>query len=129
MRPDILIPLFAPLTTLPGIGPKLVRPFGRLLGRDMPRVVDLLFHMPSGFVDRRTRPLIAEALPDTDVTLEVRVEGHNSPPPGSRAPHRTYVSDDSGEMTVIHFRMDDARLAHMLPVGGNTLAVRQDHPA
>ncbi|MFG1332803.1 ATP-dependent DNA helicase RecG [Xanthobacter autotrophicus] len=117
MRPDALLPLFAPLTSLPGIGPKLVRPYGRLLGREMPRVLDLLFHMPSGFVDRRARPTIAEALPETDVTLEVRVDSHQSPPPGSRAPHRTYVSDTSGDMVVVHFKMDPARLEHMLPVG------------
>lgn len=117
MRPDALSPLFAPLTTLPGIGPKLEKPFARLLGRDTPRVMDLLFHMPSGFVDRRARPLIAQALPETDVTLEVKVDGHSAPPPGSRAPHRTYVSDASGEMVVVHFRMDNARLTHMLPVG------------
>ncbi|MGE4371832.1 MAG: ATP-dependent DNA helicase RecG [Xanthobacter sp.] len=117
MRPDALQPLFAPLTSLPGIGPKLERPFARLLGRETPRVLDLLFHMPSGFVDRRARPTIAEALPDTDVTLEVQVLSHSSPPPGSRAPHRTYVADASGELVVIHFRMDDARLNHMLPIG------------
>ncbi|MDI4658426.1 ATP-dependent DNA helicase RecG, partial [Xanthobacter autotrophicus] len=76
MRPDALLPLFAPLTSLPGIGPKLARPYGRLLGREMPRVLDLLFHMPSGFVDRRARPTIAEAVPETDVTLEVRVDSH-----------------------------------------------------
>jgi len=117
LRPDLLNPLFAPLTDLPGIGPKLARPFSRLLGRETPRVIDLLFHMPSGFVDRRARPRIAEALPDTDVTLEVTVEAHHPPPPGSRAPHRTIVSDPSGTLVVSHFRIDPARIAHMLPLG------------
>ncbi|MFG1300265.1 ATP-dependent DNA helicase RecG [Xanthobacter sp. V3C-3] len=117
MRPDALLPLFAPLTSLTGIGPKLMKPYGRLLGREMPRVIDLLFHMPSGYVDRRARPTIAEAIPETDVTLEVTVEAHQPPPPGSRAPHRTFVSDASGDMTVVHFRIDPARIEHMLPVG------------
>ncbi len=117
LRPDLLNPLFAPLTDLPGIGPKLVRPFARLLGREMPRVIDLLFHMPSGFVDRRARPLIAEAVPENDATLEVRVEAHHPPPPGSRAPHRTIVSDASGTLVVTHFKIDPARIAHMLPLG------------
>lgn len=117
MRPASLDPLFAPLDSLPGIGPKLMRPFARLLGRETPRVLDLLLHMPSHFVDRRARPTIAEALPETDVTLEVVVEGHQHPPEGSRAPHRTYVSDASGSLVVAHFKMDRARLEHMLPVG------------
>ena len=117
MRPDALLPLFAPLDSLTGIGPKLMKPFARLLGRETPRVVDLLFHMPSGFVDRRARPLIAEAIPETDVTLEVTVEAHQPPPPGGRAPHRTLVSDASGDLTVVHFKIDPARIERMLPVG------------
>jgi len=117
MRPDALLPLFAPLTSLPGIGPKLIKPYARLFGREMPRVVDLLFHMPSGFVDRRARPAIAEAVPETDVTLEVKVDGHQPPPPGSRAPHRTYVSDGSADMVVVHFKIEPARIEQMLPVG------------
>jgi ATP-dependent DNA helicase RecG len=117
MRPAALDPLFAPLTSLDGIGPKTVRPFARLLGRETPRVVDLLFHMPSGFVDRRARPTIAEAREGEDVTLEVRVDGHQAPPPGSRAPHRTFVSDATGDMVVVHFKADSARMAHMLPEG------------
>ncbi|WP_454917132.1 ATP-dependent DNA helicase RecG [Xanthobacter sediminis] len=117
MRPASLDPLFSPLDSLPGIGPKLLRPFARLLGRENPRVLDLLFHMPSHFVDRRARPTIAEAVPETDVTLEVHVDGHQHPPQGSRAPHRTYVSDPSGSLVVAHFKMDRARLEHMLPEG------------
>ncbi|GGF71954.1 ATP-dependent DNA helicase RecG [Azorhizobium oxalatiphilum] len=117
MRPAILDPLFAPLTTLPGIGPKMVRPFGRLLGRENPRVIDLLFHMPTGLIDRRDRPTIFEAQPDTDVTLEVKVDGHNAPPPGRRAPHRTFVSDESGELTVVHFHLDPGFIQRQLPVG------------
>ncbi|TCT02877.1 ATP-dependent DNA helicase RecG [Aquabacter spiritensis] len=117
MRPAALDPLFAPLTTLKGIGPKLERPFARLLGAETPRVVDLLFHMPSGFVDRRSRPTIAAAVPETDVTLEVRVDGHQPPPPGSRSPHRTFVSDPSGDLVIAHFKMDPAFLERLLPVG------------
>lgn len=117
MRPPALDPLFAPLTSLKGIGPKLERPFARLLGRETPRVLDLLFHLPSGFVDRRARPTIAEAIPDTDVTIAVRVDGHQPPPPGRRAPHRTYVSDASGDLLVVHFNIEAAFLERMLPVG------------
>lgn len=117
MRPDALSPLFAPLDSLSGIGPKLMKPYARLLGREMPRVIDLLFHMPSGFVDRRARPPIAEAIPETDVTVEVTVDAHQPPPPGSRAPHRTYVSDASGDMVVVHFKIEPARIERMLPVG------------
>ena len=33
MRPPVLNPLFAPLSALPGVGPKLEKVFARLLGR------------------------------------------------------------------------------------------------
>ncbi len=117
MRPTLLDPLFAPITALKGIGPKLERPFARLLDRDAPRVLDLLFHMPSGFVDRRARPTIAGAVPETDVTLKVQVEAHYPPPPGRRAPHRTLVSDESGDLTVVHFNIEAARIERLLPLG------------
>ena len=43
MRPSLLDPLFAALTSLPGVGPKLAKLFGRLLDRDeAARVIDLL---------------------------------------------------------------------------------------
>jgi ATP-dependent DNA helicase RecG len=58
MRPNVLNPLFAALSALPGVGPKLEKLFARLLSREgePPRVIDLLFHLPTGFVDRRNQP-------------------------------------------------------------------------
>ena len=40
MRPPVLNPLFASLSALPGIGPKLEKLFGQLLARDGERIVD-----------------------------------------------------------------------------------------
>ena len=60
MRPILLNPLFASLTSLPGVGPKLERLYARLLDRDGPRVVDLLFHLPAGVIDRRARPKLRD---------------------------------------------------------------------
>ena len=73
MRPNVLNPLFAALSALPGVGPKLEKLFARLLSRDdePPRVIDLLFHLPTGFVDRRNQPKLSEVRPDTVVTVAV----------------------------------------------------------
>ena len=61
MRPAILNPLFAALTSLPGIGPKLEKLYRRLLGRDDGRAsLDLLFHLPTGAIDRRARPKLRD---------------------------------------------------------------------
>jgi ATP-dependent DNA helicase RecG len=57
MRPSRLNPLFAAVTTLTGVGPQLERLYRRLFGREQPaRVIDLLFHLPTGAIDRRARP-------------------------------------------------------------------------
>ena len=82
MRPSVLNPLFAAITTLPGIGDKVARLYRRLLGReDTPRVVDLVFHLPTGAVDRRARPVLRDVVPGTVVTVAVTVDRHRPPPP------------------------------------------------
>ena len=60
-------------TALPGVGPQLAKLFERLAG---PLVVDLLWHLPSGIVDRRASPPIRELRADQIVTITVRVEAH-----------------------------------------------------
>ena len=62
MRPQVLYPLFAPARSLPGVGPRLAAVVEKLAG---PRVVDLLWHLPSGLIDRRFSPKVAAALPGT----------------------------------------------------------------
>ena len=55
MRPEILNPLFAETLVLKGVGPALAKPLDRL---GLARVVDVAFHLPTGYVDRvpRTDP-------------------------------------------------------------------------
>src|ERR1043165_1601711 len=85
MRPALLNPLFAPVTSLPGVGPKQDKLLRYLLGRDdTPRLVDLLMHLPSQVIDRRARPKIRDASPGTVVTLELRIGRHRPPPRHNR---------------------------------------------
>ena len=106
MRPPVLNPLFASLSALPGIGPKLEKLFGRLFGRDdePPRVIDLLFHLPTGFVDRRNQPKLSEVVPDTVVTVAVTIDRHRPPPPNRpRAPYNIDASDDTNTLIITYF--------------------------
>src|SRR5205807_9234935 len=100
MRPPLLNPLFAPVTSLNGIGPKQDKLFRYLLDRsETPRLIDLLFHLPSAVVDRRARPKIRDAVAGTVATLEVTIDRHRAPPRGrSRAPFLVYASDDTGDV-------------------------------
>src|SRR6202167_2704165 len=106
MRPPVLNPLFASLSALPGIGPKLEKLFQRLIGRDgePPRIVDLLFHLPSGYADRHNKPTLSAVPPDTVVTVAVTVDRHRPPPPNRpRAPYNIEASDETNTLTIAYF--------------------------
>ena len=136
MRPALLNPLFAPVTSLAGVGPKQDKLFRYLLGRDeTPRLVDLLLHLPASVIDRRARPKIRDAVPGTVVTLEVTVDRHR-PTPGRnpRAPHLVYASDDTGDVVLTYFRAQPGYVEKLLPVGAKryvsgTAADVRRHPA
>ncbi len=119
MRPSVLDPLFAPLTSLPGIGPKLGAAFDRLLGEENhpARVVDLLFHLPNGAVDRRPAGSIADAPAGEIVTFVGQVAAHRPAPPGSRAPYKVLIEDESGDVTLVFFKADRRRMEQILPIG------------
>ena len=49
MRPEILNPLFAEVEALKGVGPNVAKGLARL---DLTRAIDLVFHLPTGMIDR-----------------------------------------------------------------------------
>src|SRR6201996_901847 len=119
MRPALLNSLFAPVTSLPGVGPKQDKLLRYLLGRDeTPRLVDLLMHLPSQVIDRRARPKVRDAAVGTVVTLEVTVDRHRPPPPRNhRAPYPVYASDETGDVVLTYFRAQPGFVEKLLPVG------------
>src|SRR5262252_1296873 len=119
MRPALLNPLFAPVTSLAGVGPKQDKLLRYLLGRDeTPRLIDLVLHLPSNVIDRRSRPKIRDAVPGTVVTLEVTVDRHRPPPPRNRrAPYLVHASDDTGDVVLTYFRSQPGYVEKLLPVG------------
>jgi ATP-dependent DNA helicase RecG len=118
MRPALLDPFFASLTSLPGIGPKLAKLFARLTDRDPPRLIDVLFHLPSGTIDRRARPKLRDVVPDTIATVLVTIDQHRPPPPHRpRAPYQVYASDETGTITLTYFNARRDFLEKLLPEG------------
>jgi ATP-dependent DNA helicase RecG len=119
MRPSLLNPFFALITTLPGVGSQLEKLYRRLFGREEEaRVVDLLFHLPTGAIDRRARPKLRDVVPDTVVTVAVTVDRHRPPPPHRpRAPYQIYASDETGDLTLTYFNARKDYLQKLLPVG------------
>ncbi|HMA74900.1 MAG TPA: ATP-dependent DNA helicase RecG [Xanthobacteraceae bacterium] len=119
MRPSLLNPLFASVTALAGIAGKTEKLYGKLTGRDADaRVIDLLFHLPTGAVDRRHQPKLRDVVPGSVVTVAVDVERYRPPPPGrARAPFLVYASDDTGTLTITYFSMRKEQIEKMLPRG------------
>ena len=124
MRPPLLNPLFAGAASIKGIGAKLdkllasfLRPAHGVPG-ETTRILDLLFHLPRGLVDRRFRPRIADLPMSGVVTVEVTVGRHKPPPPGNkRVPYRVEVFDDTGSLTLVFFHAYADSLKRSLPEG------------
>ena len=122
MRPIELTPLFASLQSLTGIGPRLVLLLKKCLdlppGATEPRVLDLLWHLPNGVIDRRAEPKVAVAVPGSIATLKVRILKHKVPPRGNRrAPYKVLAEDDTGRLELVFFHAEHKFIERQLPVG------------
>ncbi len=74
--------------------------------------------MPTGVVDRRAEPSVADAVPGTIVTLKVRVLKHKAPPRGNtKAPYKVSTEDETGRLDLIFFRAEPSFVERQLPVG------------
>ncbi|MFC4347013.1 ATP-dependent DNA helicase RecG [Kordiimonas lipolytica] len=113
MRPEALFDYFADIERLPGIGKRNKLAIERLAGA---RTRDLLFHLPTGLVDRRYRPKVRDAAPGSIATLEVVVDEH-LPPHNKRAPYKVRCHDDTAELTLVFFHARADYLRKQLPEG------------
>ena len=129
MRPELLNPLFAPVTSLKGVGPRIGKLIEKLAGD---KVVDLCWHLPSGLTDRRFRPKVAEAPDNVIATMTVTVDEHH-PSPNRRVPYRILCSDETGTLTLVFFNAREEYLRELLPEGSQRIisgrvAIYQDAP-
>ncbi len=111
-RPEVLWPLFADLTALPGIGKKGAAHLGQMKIAS-PR--DLLFTLPHSVVDRRRRASIRGVPEGATVTVEVVVGRHR--PAVGRGPSRVEVRDAETTFQLIFFHARGDWLERMLPMG------------
>jgi ATP-dependent DNA helicase RecG len=127
MRPNLLLPLFAPARSLGGVGPRIEGLLNKLLAPRhegaFARVIDLLWHLPVGVIDRPLTPRIADARVGELATLDVTVAEHRplGSRRGSRAPYRVLVEDASGALELVYFNADRSYLQRLLPVGSRRI--------
>ena len=122
MRPPILNDLFASVTVLKGIASKVEKLLVRLLKPHNEaagvRLRELLFHLPSGLIDRRTRPPVTGLPREGIVTVKVTVGRHLAPPRhNKRIPYKVECFDDTGNITLVFFHSHGEYLQRLLPVG------------
>ena len=98
---------------MPGIGPKLGVTLEKFTGR---KLVDLLWHLPSGLIDRRYRPSLAQVESGRIATFEVEIVKH-IPPPRRSLPYRVACQNDTGFLTLVFFHAKGDWLKRALPVG------------
>lgn len=113
-RPFDLDPVFRALTALPGVGPKNAQLFEKLLGG--PKVLDLLWHMPIDFIDRRFSPRVVDAPEGRIATMELTVVSH-APNARRGLPYRVKARDDSGEILLVFFHANKGWIEKQLPEG------------
>ena len=100
MRPDILNPLFAEVEVLKGVGPHVARLLKRL---DLTRVVDLLYHLPTGAIERVRAPAASASLLGRQVILELTPFDTRENRSG-RGPTRIFASDSGGNaISLVYF--------------------------
>src|SRR5438309_3216958 len=112
MRPEILFPLFAPVSALKGVGPKIQPLVEKLAG---PLVRDLLFVTPQGVI-RRTPTDAAHAREGEVQTLTVRIEAH-IPSPRPSLPWRIRAFDGTGCVILVFFKGVVPHLQRQHPAG------------
>ena len=92
MRPEILNPLFTEVEALKGVGPQVAKLLKKL---GLMRVVDLLYHLPTGAIERIRVPAASAALLGCNVILDLKpLETRESR--SGRGPLRVFASDSDG---------------------------------
>jgi ATP-dependent DNA helicase RecG len=112
MRPEILFPLFAPVSALKGVGPKILPLVEKLAG---PLVRDVLFLQPQGVIHRRLTDA-AHAREGEVQTLKVRIEQH-FPSPRPAVPWKIRAYDGTAFLTLVFFKGQSPHLQRQHPAG------------
>ncbi len=117
MRDPVLYPFYNDLSSLPGVGPKSRPVLARLIGGET--WLDLLFHLPTSWIDRRNRASI-EALQIGEVATVTATVDQLTLSRG-KWPTRVRLRDETGFLTLIYFRANNQWLERTFKVGEDVM--------
>jgi ATP-dependent DNA helicase RecG len=113
MRPEVLNPLFAEVEVLKGVGPQVAKLLKRL---GLTRVIDLLYHLPTGAIERIRAPAATGALLGRNVILELTPFDTRESRSG-RGPTRIFATDGDGNAISLVYFNNPGWAKRQLPKG------------
>ena len=113
MRPEILNPLFTEAEVLKGVGPQVAKMLKKL---GIERVVDLLYHLPTGSIERIKANAATAALLGRNVILELTPFDSRDSRSG-RGPSRIFASDSDGNAISLVYFNNPGWAKRQLPKG------------
>jgi len=113
MRPEILNPLFTEVEALKGVGPQVAKLLKKL---DLTRIVDLLYHLPTGAIERVRAPAASATLLGRNVILDLKPFETRESRSG-RGPTRIFASDGDGNSISLIYFNNPGWAKRSLPIG------------
>jgi ATP-dependent DNA helicase RecG len=118
MRDPVLFPFYNDLSSLPGVGPKLRPVLARLIGGET--WLDLIFHLPVSWIDRRNRATIEEVQVGEIATINGTVDKIDHA--RMKFPARIRLRDDTGFITLTYFHANRQWLEKTFEIGKTVIA-------
>src|SRR6185312_14934452 len=113
MRPEILNPLFTEVEALKGVGPQVAKLLKKL---GITRIIDLIYHLPTGSIERIRAPAASSALLGCNVIIDVKpFESRESR--SGRGPMRVFASDSDGNSISLIYFNNPGWAKRQLPIG------------
>ena len=115
MRPEILFPLFAPLSSLKGVGPSLVKALNRL---QIKCIFDLVCHLPIGIAHFPLKRSLKECQPGESVALVVKILDYSAP---TKKPFKVMCEMGNNLLNITFFKAYPKSIENRLPKGQQRL--------
>ncbi|OFX03428.1 MAG: hypothetical protein A2W62_00730, partial [Alphaproteobacteria bacterium RIFCSPLOWO2_02_42_7] len=118
MRPEILFPLFAPLSSLKGVGPSLIKTLDRL---QLSCVFDIVCHLPVGIAHFPLKKSLKDCRPGDAVALVVKILDYSIPPKIQKKPFKITCTVGQDLLDLTFFKVYPKSIESRLPRGQQRL--------